>query len=163
MRLISSGAALSIFMAVFTLTLLTACSKPDFTDSRGKGVDLQDRQGRWLVINFWADWCDPCREEIPELNALERKGELRVVGVDFDASQGSELEKKVESLGIRFPVLSESPLEKLKAKSPKVLPATYIVNPNGELVETLYGPQTQSGLEKLVGQVQKRDKGASGG
>ena len=161
MQLRFPGKAGCLFVYLLMAMVLTACSKPDFTDSRGKGVDLKDRQGRWLVINFWADWCDPCREEIPELNALNRKGELRVVGVDFDASQGKVLEEKMASLGIDFPVLSASPLEKLNAKTPKVLPATYIVNPEGELVETLYGPQTQSGLEKRVAQL--REKEAAGG
>src|SRR3546814_7187463 len=51
-------------------------------------------EGQWLVINYWAEWCAPCRTEIPELNALDKQLKSQsasVLGVNFDGLRGSEL------------------------------------------------------------------------
>ena len=144
---------------LFFLTLLfvlAACSKSPYTDTQGNGVSLSSDKGQWLALNFWAEWCDPCRDEIPELNELAAHGTVRVIGIDFDGSQGQELSKKVTTLGITFPVIQQSPLQSLGAKAPQVLPATMILNPRGEVVETLYGPQTRVTLEARVRKLQER-------
>ena len=126
--------------------LLVACSKPvTFTDLDGNRVALTGDQ--WLVLNFWAEWCEPCRAEVPELNALASTGQVRVLGVDFDSGQGEELESRAKSLDIRFPVLRESPLTALQVPPPQVLPATFIISPKGEVVGKLFGPQTRQSLE----------------
>ncbi|WP_422134476.1 TlpA family protein disulfide reductase [Endozoicomonas sp. ALD040] len=138
------------FPLVLTTLFLSACSKPDLTDTQGKGVFLKDDKGRWTAINIWAHWCGPCREEIPELNALASDGKVQVLGYDFDDSQGKELIKKARNMGIRFPVITESPLVLLETRSPQVLPATMIVNPQGKLIEILYGPQTKESLEESI-------------
>lgn len=150
-------------LSFFTLLalVLVGCSKPDLTDSSGQGVSLKDANGRWMAMNVWAEWCDPCREEIPELNALEKKGDIRVVGYDFDGSKGDSLKKKIDSLSINFPVVTNSPLDLLGVKAPQVLPATLIINPEGKLVDTLYGPQTQASIQKKVRQLQQ--KGSANG
>ncbi|KEQ16719.1 hypothetical protein GZ78_18650 [Endozoicomonas numazuensis] len=146
---------------VWVTFFLMACSKPDWSDTQGKGVFLKDTNGQWTVINIWAQWCDPCREEIPELNALASAGSIRVLGYDFDNSQGEALVNKAKKLGIEFPVITESPLVLLEAKTPQVLPATMIVNPDGKLIEILYGPQTLDSLKKKV-QALKDKVGANG-
>lgn len=143
-------------LLVVLVALLSSCSQPEFTDSTGKGISLSDDQGRWLALNIWAEWCDPCREEIPELNAVYQSDAIRVLGYDFDNSQGAELDNKIAKLAIGFPVLTSSPLERLKAQTPQVLPAIFIVSPRGELVETLYGPQTQNTIEQAIRKQQKK-------
>lgn len=135
---------------ILATLFLSACSEPDLTDTQGKGVFLKDDKGRWSVINIWAHWCAPCREEIPELNALASDGKVRVLGYDFDHSQGEKLVKKAKHMGIQFPVVTESPMALLAIKPPQALPATMIVNPQGELVEVLYGPETKESLEQKI-------------
>lgn len=126
--------------------LLAACSKPvTFTDLAGNRLTLTGDQ--WLVLNFWAQWCEPCRAEVPELNALASSGQVRVFGVDFDGGQGEELASRAKALDIRFPVLRESPLAALQLPAPQVLPATFIISPQGEVVGKLFGPQTRQSLE----------------
>lgn len=126
--------------------LLAACSKPvTFTDLAGNRLTLTGDQ--WLVLNFWAQWCEPCRAEVPELNALASSGQVRVLGVDFDGGQGEELASRAKALDIRFPVLRESPLAALQLPAPQVLPATFIISPQGEVVGKLFGPQTRQSLE----------------
>ena len=126
--------------------LLAACSKPaTFTDLAGNRLTLTGDQ--WLVLNFWAQWCEPCRAEVPELNDLANSGQVRVLGVDFDGGQGEELVFRAKALDIRFPVLRESPLAALQLPAPQVLPATFIISPQGEVVGKLFGPQTRQSLE----------------
>lgn len=152
---------ISYFLSVMVVALLvSSCDKAPFTDTQGQPVALSSKNNQWLVLNFWAEWCDPCRDEIPELNALADSGEIRVVGMDFDDSQGDDLKRKIKELGITFPVINESPLTALNSKPPQVLPATYLINPKGELVKTLFGPQTK---ESLGNQVKKlKEKQADG-
>ncbi len=142
----------SLTLAFILSCMLTACSQPmDLTDLHGNSVTLTSPQ--WQVLNFWANWCEPCREEIPELNALAAGGKVRVLGVDFDNSQGTSLADKASAMDIRFTVLQQSPLPALGAPAPQVLPATYILNPKGKVVEKLFGPQTKEGLEQRIHQL----------
>lgn len=128
------------------VALLVACSKPvTFTDVDGNSIALAGEQ--WLVLNFWAEWCEPCRDEVPELNALADSGQVRVLGVDFDSSQGEALMSKAKALDIRFPVLRESPLAALQVPPPQVLPTTFIISPKGTVAASLLGPQTRQSLE----------------
>ena len=145
-----------IFILLMTLLLVAACSKSPFTDTDGNDVQFSSKEGKWLALNFWAEWCDPCRDEIPELNAMADAGTVRVVGVDFDGSTGDELRQKVKELGITFPVIRQSPLDALQAKAPQVLPATYLINPEGKVAETLFGPQTKYSLERQIKTLQEK-------
>lgn len=147
---------LKYFLLVVLLGALVACNKPvTFTNLNGDPVSLASDNDQWLTLNFWAEWCDPCREEIPELNELANDGQVRVLGVDFDSSQGDSLINKAKALDIRFPVLQESPLTVLNVPPPQVLPATYIISPEGKVVTKLLGPQTRKSLEEQINKLSK--------
>ncbi|MDD7804311.1 MAG: TlpA disulfide reductase family protein [Endozoicomonas sp. (ex Botrylloides leachii)] len=139
---------------MFIVVLLGGCQKPDFTAVNGGHINLKDSQGRWLILNIWADWCPACRKKIPELNHLREKGDIRVIGYDFDGSQGQLLLKKIKDLNIKFPVIEENPLPTINAKNPTSLPATYIINADGKLLDTLYGPQTEKDLSLRLRKLQ---------
>ena len=108
---------------------------------------------RWKVVNFWAIWCKPCREEIPELRRLDEREDVSVLGVNFDGKQGDDLAADVASLGITFQNI-EDPLHALGLPRPTVLPTTLIITPSGELVATLVGPQTIESLEAAIHQTE---------
>ena len=57
-------------LAYVLITLFLGCSQPDLLTSENKKVYLDDLKGKWILINYWADWCPPCIKEIPELNKL---------------------------------------------------------------------------------------------
>ena len=135
---------------VLLLPALVACSK---APSPGES-SLQDQRGQWVLVNYWAKWCKPCIKEIPELNALERKyPQVAVLGVNFDAVRGEELQSQIDSLGIEFPVILEEPSAALGTQLPQVLPTTLILNPDGQLIATLVGPQDLESLALATGQV----------
>lgn len=111
----------------------------------GGSLRFSERTGQWLVINYWAEWCAPCREEIPELNELhDRRLEygVDVLGVNYDEVRGDKLVELIEQMGIRFPVLVDDPRHRWGYEQPEVLPVTVVIGPDGQLRERLRGPQT---------------------
>lgn len=147
---------IQLIVILVTSLLLTACDQSSFTDTNGNTVRLSSKDGQWMVLNLWAEWCDPCRDEVPELNAMADSGLARVVGVDFDGSAGNELKQKIKELGITFPVVKQSPLETLQVGTPQALPATYLITPEGKVAKTLFGPQTKESLELNIKILQEK-------
>ncbi len=103
-------------------------------------------QGQWRVVNYWAVWCSPCREEIPELNRLHKSRDLVVFAVNYDGKQGEALASQAAMMGINFIILAQDPGPDLGIERPRVLPTTLLVNPAGRVTDTLVGPQTQETL-----------------
>jgi thiol-disulfide isomerase/thioredoxin len=104
-------------------------------------------QGQWVLINYWADWCGPCRDEVPELNHLHESGDgLTVLGVNYDYLEGAELQESIDTLGIQFPNLIDDPRRLLGYDEATVLPMTVLISPKGELHRILIGPQTSESL-----------------
>lgn len=128
---------------------LAGCMEDWGPDQHGVDVTAQQLEGQWLLINYWAEWCGPCRTEIPELNALnESRNDITVLGVNFDGLQGDELITAAEDLGIRFRVLSVDPAERLELPRSAVLPVTYIVDEAGKVRQSLVGEQTAEGIQE---------------
>ncbi len=137
-------------LAVLALMLtLAGCGREP---ADGRPLALEDFRGRWLVINYWAEWCTPCIAEIPELNALDQAyPDVAVVGVNFDGATGEELAAQLDKLGVAFPTLPADPAATLGIARPAVLPTTLIIDPTGRLTATLVGPQTLESLAAAIG------------
>ncbi|MUT68993.1 TlpA family protein disulfide reductase [Stutzerimonas frequens] len=132
---------------IFACVLLAACDRSWGPDQYGREVTAADLQGKWLLINYWAEWCGPCRTEIPELNTLaEQERQLEVLGVNFDELRGEELAQAAQTLGIRFKVLSDDPAERLQLSRSAVLPVSYLVDDEGRVRKQLVGEQTAEGI-----------------
>lgn len=133
---------------------LAGCSDGWGPDQHGAEVTAQQLDGQWLVINYWAEWCGPCRTEIPELNALDdAHADITVLGVNFDGLQGEELSAASTDLGIDFRVLSLDPAERLDLPRSAVLPVTYLVDRKGKVRQQLVGEQTLEGLQEHLAQL----------
>lgn len=128
---------------------LAGCAEDWGPDQHGTDVTAQQLEGQWLLINYWAEWCGPCRVEIPELNALdEAYDDITVLGVNFDGLQGEELAAASKDLDVRFRVLGIDPAERLDLPRSAVLPVTYIIDASGKVREQLVGEQTAEGLQE---------------
>ena len=136
-------------LAVITTLLLSGCGNDYGVDQYGQKVASERVDKQWLVVNYWAEWCGPCRIEIPELNSLEKQLQgqsVGVFGVNFDGLQGKELSDASAALGITFTVLAQDPAEVFDLPRSEALPVTYILDEKGKVRATLMGEQTAAGL-----------------
>lgn len=141
-------------------SLLVGCGdKPPVTSAKatlstqgGQSISFTDLKGKYVVINYWASWCPPCKKEIPELNAFSKKHQNDVITLayNFDGLNGERVKEEARQAGIEFPLLAENPSEQIKLGEVIGLPVTYVFNPKGELIQTLYKPQTVASLEKAL-------------
>lgn len=120
----------AVLLAVF---LIAGCREAaTLTLADGHQQDLQDYRGRWLVVNYFAEWCAPCLRELPLLNELAQTAEPAVLAVSFDSMPSQALQKLIARYNMQMQVASELvgdwPFER-----PRVLPTTFIINPEGEL------------------------------
>jgi thiol-disulfide isomerase/thioredoxin len=120
---------------VFALALATGARAFDLTDTSGKPQRLSDYKGRWVVLNFWATWCVPCIQEIPEISAFQRDHrDVVVIGVAVDAEDAAKVRAFAKKVGHDYPlVLSNDAVEK-QLGEPKALPTTRIYDPSGRVV-----------------------------
>jgi thiol-disulfide isomerase/thioredoxin len=107
----------------------------DLVDTSGKPQRLADFKGRWVVLNFWATWCVPCIQEIPEIAAFRREHpEVAVIGVAIDVDDAAKVRAFAKKVGHDYPlVLSDDAVEK-QVGEPKALPTTRIYDPSGKVV-----------------------------
>jgi thiol-disulfide isomerase/thioredoxin len=130
-------------------------------DVEGNAIDLKDMKGRVLVVNFWATWCEPCRDEMPSLQRLRTKLEgqpFDVVTVNF----GESREKISQFLGrekVALPVLLDPDRETAKEWGVGGLPMTFLIDADGRVRYSVFGERDWSGgdslahVEKLLAEV----------
>ncbi|MFQ3347081.1 MAG: thiol-disulfide isomerase/thioredoxin [Candidatus Azotimanducaceae bacterium] len=144
------GLGLKVIFFVALLGLSGCAKEPSYRVADGSQMQLSELRGNWVLINYWADWCRPCREEIPELNILHQRQEgepIFVLGVNFDYLEGQELTDLIGEMGIEFPVLVDDPQVLVGYAAAEVLPMTVIISPQGEVHKVLVGPQTAETIE----------------
>jgi peroxiredoxin len=110
---------------------------PDFTLRAldGPNLRLQEQRGRVVMVNFWATWCGPCRQEMPQLNKLYDKYKsagfvLLGVNVDDDTSNAAGVAGK---LGVKFPVLLDTDKKVSKLYDLSTMPSTVIIDRDGKV------------------------------
>ena len=110
---------------------------PDFSlhAMSGPNMRLKDQRGRVVMVNFWATWCAPCRQEMPQLNRLYEKYRssgfvLLGVNVDEDSSKAADVAAK---LGITFPVLLDADKSVSKLYDLSTMPSTVLIDRDGRV------------------------------
>jgi thiol-disulfide isomerase/thioredoxin len=118
----------------------------------GEEVSLSEFRGNWVVLNYWATWCSPCRKEIPDLSALnEAREDIIVLGLAFEDTEVENFDAFLEEFQLSYRILLVdvyAPPEPFGA--PKVLPTTIILNPEGYAVKTYLGPVTREDIESFI-------------
>lgn len=126
-----------------------------FQTLSGKTVTEQDWQGNWVIVNYFAEWCAPCLKEIPELNALQRRiveeqQNLQLYAMSYDALDEQQLFALKQKYNMVFPLIRTQPIPLLPIDKPRQLPATFVISPDGEVLKTLWGEQTNDGLWQVL-------------
>jgi len=142
-------------LILILLLALSACNQPAhaFVDVQGHKISTANWKNKWVIINYWASWCEACAVEIPQLNLFyehHQQSPVVLIGVNYDNLSGSDLVNAVSTLHISFPVLQTNPTKALGLPAINVLPTTFVINPEGKVVKELYGPQTAAGLEGII-------------
>ncbi|MFT4862139.1 MAG: thiol-disulfide isomerase/thioredoxin [Pseudohongiellaceae bacterium] len=103
----------------------------------------------WRIVNYWSEWCAPCRVEIPVFNELSKElasSDVIIVGVNFDEDPLPITLDIAQELGIEFPTLTVEEVMQLGLRPPDVLPTTYILSSSNEIVAKLIGQQTKQDI-----------------
>jgi thiol-disulfide isomerase/thioredoxin len=144
----------TIFLTFFLILVTTiAQAASALYDLNNKAISLSSLKGHWVYINYWASWCQPCLEEIPELNGFYSrfKGKNVVVyGVNYDALPASKQQQLIRELGIQYPSLGGNPARALSLGDIRGVPVTFVFNPQGKLSKTLLGPQSVNSLKQAM-------------
>jgi len=134
------------------MVLISSCARHDYELFEGRKGNKNEFLGKWLVINYWADWCPPCIKEMPELENFytNNKDKVLVLAYNFDQLQGSVLKDQIIKFKVNIPSILNDPGLLFGWSKPPSIPATYIMDPEGNLIEILIGPQTEVSLEAII-------------
>ena len=134
--------ALGTLLTVFAATSLASSGMegqpaPDFAlkSSTGENLRLSEYRGDVVMINFWATWCGPCRQEMPLLDELYQRYErvgFNLLGVNIDDDSRRAMQM-IEELGVNFPVLFDARKEVSKLYEVEAMPVTVLVDREGNV------------------------------
>lgn len=141
-----------LFLALCLLGSVTLHADPVLVDLQDKHIPWSSLEGKWVIINYWASWCESCLREVDELNHFYRDSRQKVAlfAVNKDAVSVTSQRRLTQQFRLHYPGLKEDPAEILRLGDIRGIPATFVFSPHGELVATRFGPQTAVQLRHLI-------------
>lgn len=141
-------------LVIIVLSFMTASAWAfSFTDTKGQKQSLETNKGKWVLVNFWATWCPPCLEEIPDLIALQdkySKTKLVVIGIAMDYRDPQQVIEFADSMFISYPIVLGNASIASQIGQVQGLPTSYLFNPEGKIVAYQVGPLTKAAVEKYI-------------
>src|SRR4029079_10288868 len=118
---------------------------------------LEDYRGKVVLVNFWATWCEPCRDEIPSINKLRASlaGRPFVVLAVNLAEPESRIRRFQEKVPMEFPVLLDRDTRVAKSWQARILPASYLIGPDGRIRYSVRGEIDWSGASAGAAKAEK--------
>ena len=120
----------------------------DLTDLQGQRLSTDRLRGRAVVLNFWATWCPPCKEEMPSLQTLHELsgGDPVVIGINVRET-ASRVRRYLESTGLNFPVVLDPQAELARRFGVTAFPTTLLIAPDGQIRWRVVGEVDWAGPE----------------
>ena len=130
------------------------------TDTTGKTHTLSGYKGKWVLVNYWATWCPPCLEEIPDLIALHenKKNSLVVIGIAMDYRNAKQVTEFADGLLVSYPIVLGNPQVVNQIGPVQGLPTTYLYNPDGKMVAQQVGAITREAVENHIAKTARPKK-----
>ena len=118
-------------------------------DLQGRQRRLEEWRGQWVLLNFWATWCEPCRDEIPELNAFYRRlgHRLAVVGINVREPRPT-VSRFAGEFAMAYPVVLDGDGRVAERYRVRGFPESWLVDDRGILRRLWLGPLTFEGLQQ---------------
>ena len=140
--------------ALFLGVMVNQSMRVDFTTTDDKDYRWDRFDDKWVVVNYFAEWCAPCLREMPELSEFSRKygSQIPIFAMSFDQLTTEQLIDLKKQYEIDFPVIksiSTLPWQ----QPPRALPSTYIIAPGGKVKKQLKGEQTAESLYQIIEQL----------
>jgi len=153
----------TLFMLLFCLAFaLTGCSSgidkgsvaPDFTltDLDGKSVSLSAYKGKPVFLNFWASWCGPCQDELPDVEKIHQEYQEKglVVLTVNPGEDKATIKKLMDEKGYTFPVLLDSNKDVARLYNTKDIPVSFFLDKEGKIVTKKVGLMKGDEMRKAV-------------
>jgi thiol-disulfide isomerase/thioredoxin len=148
-----------VFMMLFSVVSYAEPVDYSLPDLKGQHHALADYKGKWIIVNYWATWCPPCQEEIPDLidfHDRHKDDDAVVIGINFEDIGQQQLVSFVDSFLISYPILRSEPLAVTPLGPVPGLPTTYIIAPDGSPVARQVGPVTAEQLDEYIARKKKQ-------
>ena len=140
-------------MLLLTLPLAVTAVDMPLTAVNGSKVNLNQYQGSWLVVNYWATWCPLCIVEMPELQSFHDehadKGAM-VIGINAEDISKQQLITFLDDYFITYPNFVAGPTQQSELGLIPGLPTTFMVSPEGEVVARQVGQITREMIEQFI-------------
>jgi thiol-disulfide isomerase/thioredoxin len=145
------GCRLFLVLVLSWMGVASAAENFTVTDAQGKSHSLADYRGKWVIVNFWATWCPPCLEEIPDLVAVkESRKDLEVIGIAMEFQDAKQVVQFADGMFVNYPIVLGD--RKISESIGKVdgLPTTFIYDPKGNLAQRHVGKLTRKQIERII-------------
>lgn len=143
----------ALFLAgLLLITANVTANEFVFRDMQGHEQRLSEYKGKWVLLNFWATWCPPCLEEIPdlvEMHNARNATDFVVIGVAMSSSRGSVI-SFVKQLEISYPIVLGDDKAAAQIGRIDALPTSYLYDPSGKLVSYQSGMVTREAIESYI-------------
>jgi peroxiredoxin len=134
----------------------TAGPAPDFTlkSNSGKNIKLSELRGQVVMINFWASWCGPCRQEMPLLDQLYQRYQpmgFTLLGVNVE-EDSTAADKILKEIPVSFPVLYDNKSKVSESYQVQAMPSTFLIDRDGKLryLHKGYKPGTEQDYQQQI-------------
>ena len=153
-----------MFVALLALATVAPSQAGEDADFSYQGIDgkthnLSDYRGKWVLVNYWATWCPPCLEELPELEVFydnHKEKDAVVLGLNMEDIGVDRLRAFAEEQFLSYPILMAGSRPKEVLGGVPALPTSFLVNPEGKVVARQVGPVDGKSIEAFIRKSEKK-------
>lgn len=119
----------------------------------GQTWQLAEQRGKWVIVNFWATWCSPCIQEMPEIDRFAKDhAEVEAIGLAWEDTDNATVKAFLDEHPVDYPIAVIDPFSPpADFEPPRGLPTTWLIAPDGTVAKKHVGPVTAVDLAKWIG------------